>query len=264
MVSPTLLIAALVAFGSAAAYGTIAWQLRRRAPADANDQRALWYFVIWWAATAANIFLVGVLYLSAAFDRITLAMQLADSILQRVLLAVSLWGLLTYLLYLVNGKWYARSTAVLYTAHASFMIAVLFRSGPNDVIVGPWRTDLAYATDPPAVLDLVNLFLVVLAPVVASIAYLVIAIRLPRFGHAEQRFRSIIVATALIFWWVVAVVAGQRALLDVEWLQLTNRALGLSAAAAILVAYNPPGWLRRKWRRETLEPAAAAQVPKYT
>lgn len=265
MFSATLLAAALVACLSAAAYGIVAWQLRKRAPQDPNDRWALQHFVIWWAATAANIFVAGLLYLAAAFDRINLAMQLADSVLQRVLLAVSLWGLLTYLLYLVTGKRYARLTGLLYSVHAAFMVTVIFRSQPNGVIVAAWRTDLSYVTEAPGWFDMVNLFLVVLAPVVVSVAFLVIAIRLPKVGHAEQRLRSIVVATALIFWWIVAVTAGQRELLDLEWLQLVNRALGLSAAVAIVVVYNPPAWLRRKWSVDTDgDSPGVAQVPRYT
>lgn len=254
MVSATLLAAALVAFLSAAAYGTIAWQIRKRAPADPHDQWALDHFVLWWAATAANILVAGLLYVAAAFDRITLAMQLADSLLQRVVLAVSLWGLLTYLLYLVTGKRYGRLTGVLYTAHAAFMVAVILYSRPSGVIVGAWRTDLTYGTEPTRILDLVNLVLIVLLPVFACIAYLIIGIRLPKGEHAEQRYRAIIVSTALIFWWTVAVTAGQRALLELEWLQLVNRALGLCAALAIVLAYNPPSMIRRRWVRHASNP----------
>ncbi|HEX9815532.1 MAG TPA: hypothetical protein VGB18_01015 [Candidatus Thermoplasmatota archaeon] len=247
MVSSTLVAAALVAFVSAAAYGAVAWKLRKRAPTDSDDQWALGHFVLWWGATAGNILVAGLLYLAAAFDRINLALQLADSILQRVVLAASLWGLVTYLLYLVTGKRFGRLTGVLYAAHAAFMVSILLRSGPNGVIVGAWRTDLSYASDPGAVLDLVNFVLVILAPVAACIAYLVIAIRLPKGVQAEQRYRGLIVSTALIFWWTVAVVAGQRGSLDLEWLQLLNRALGLCAAVAIVLAYHPPAMLRRRW-----------------
>lgn len=250
MVSSTLLAAALIAFLSAAAYAIVAWQLHRRATDHPSDKWALLHFTIWWAATAANIFAAGMLYLAASFGRITLLMQLTDSVVQRVLLALSLWGLLTYLLYLITGRRYGRLTGILYAAHAAFMVTVIFRSQPIGVYVGAWRTDLEYAVPPPAVLDVVNLFAVVLAPVLASIVYLVIAIKLPKHGHREQRFRSIIVASALIFWWTVAVAAGQRDMLDVEWFQLLNRILGLLAAGAILLAYNPPRRFRQKWLQE--------------
>jgi hypothetical protein len=116
---------------------------------------------------------------------------------------------------------------------------------PDGVYVGHWRTDVTTADVAPAWVSLVNLATIVLPPVAGAIGYFTLVFRLREKRDALKRFRIVVVSVSLTAWWIVAVLAGQRASLANEDLQVVNRFLGLLVAVAILIAYEPPALLRR-------------------
>jgi hypothetical protein len=241
---PTLAVAALVAATAAGVYLHLGQVFARRPAPDEANGRALRMFALWWIATGANILLGAGFIAAAAFGRTSLDLQVVYAILQRLLLAVAVAGLMHYLLFLVRGRAPMGALAAFYGAYFVFLVASLYSDQPVGVYVGDWRTDLVYAKDPSAVVGLVSFAWLVLPPVALSVAAIVVARRLPASQRA-QRNRITLVGAALIAWWVVAVLAGHREAFGAEFFQVFNRLLGLSMALVILTAYKPPSWLRR-------------------
>ena len=247
--SSTLLLAALVGFVAATVCVIVGWQLHRRAGSTPETQRAIGFFVAWWHATAANIYVGSLFYAAASFGASNFELQYAYTQLQRVLLATSLWGLLTYLVFLVSGRLFPRTIGAFYGAHAVFMLYTITAARPDGLYLGAWRTDLTYAVDTPAAWSLVTFTGIVLPPVLLSVAYFVAIFRMPR-AETEPRYRAALVSTSLVAWWILAVVAGQRSSFDLDGIQIANRLVTLGAALVILMAYRPPEWIRRRIQTE--------------
>lgn len=242
---PTLLVAAVLATGVALVYLHVGRALARRA-AGPQSRNALRMFALWWVATAVNILLGSMANAAAAFGWTSLPLQVSYIVMQRILLAVALVGLLHYLLVLVGGRSPLVLLVAVYSVYLVYLVATVYRNVPTGVFVGDWRTDLEYArpTPSPSLADLVSFLLLVVPTVGLSIAAIVVARRLPQ-SQAAQRNRITLVGLALVVWWVVAVLAGQRQALDQDWYQVFNRVLDLGMALLILWAYDTPAWLRR-------------------
>lgn len=242
---PTLLAAAAMAAGVAVVYLHVGRVLAGR-PVQGETRTALAFFALWWVATAVNILLGSLANAAAAFGWTNLPLHVAYIIVQRLLLAAALVGLLHYLLVLVRGRSPLPMLVVVYALYFVFLVGNVFRNDPVGVFVGNWRTDLEYARPDtgPGLADVLS-FLVLIVPTVGlSVAALVVARRLPASQRA-QRNRISLVGSSLIVWWVVAVLAGQRQALDEDWYQVFNRVTGLGMALLILWAYQTPAWMRR-------------------
>jgi hypothetical protein len=258
---PTLLAAAFLAAGVALVYVQVGRVLVARQAAG-EMRRALALFALWWVATAVNILLGSAMNAAAAFGWTSLPAQLTYIILQRILLAVALVGLLHYLLVLVRGRSRLDILMAVYLGYLMFLVATVYRNEPSGVFVGDWRTDLEYARPAsPGIVDLVSFLFLIVPTIGLSIAALVVARRLPPSQRA-QRNRISLVGLALIVWWLVAVLAGQRQALDQDWYQVFNRVLDLGMALIILVAYKTPAWLRRFIELPVDQPAASADAAK--
>jgi hypothetical protein len=241
---PTLLVSAGIALLGAVAYAYVAARLLRRKGLGRGDALAMRCFAVWWSALAFNLGLVAPIYWAGGVDALTLPWQVASSILQRVLLAVSLVGLMAYLLYLLTGRTRIPVLAAIYAGYVALLMGSMAYQQPNGLLVLRWRTDLTYARAGPLGSELLSLFLIILPPVAASIAYLRLFFRV---ADRTQRYRIAVVSAALLVWWVVAVLAGQRGLLDNGPLQITGRALGAASALAVLSAFAPPAWVQRRF-----------------
>lgn len=241
MVGVTLAIAGTIALLAATMYAYVALRLvRGRGPTP----RALSMFALWWAALAINMGLVGVTYLLGAAGALTFEIQLVDSYLQRLLLAVSMVGLMEYLLFLLTGRDLLLPIVVLYAAFFGLSSAAMFWQTPDGLFVGEWRTDITYAREAPRWIPLVNLGAILLPPVGAALAYFRLFFRVP---DNTRKWRIALVSWAIVGWWAVAVWAGQRDALDNGLLQSGHRMLSLLAAYSVLAAYAPPRWAQRRW-----------------
>lgn len=241
MGSGTLLVAGAIAAFVAAAYAYVAWELWRRGGFE-PDRRPLWYFAVWWGALAANLAGVAATYVLAANGALDLSLQVTSSHVQRLLLSVSMTGLLAYLLFILTGRDLVWPLAVVYAGYFAISIYSVSAADPESVFIGAWRTDLEYANPSPQWVNLVTLALIVAPPIGCGLAFLVASRRASR----PQRYRMRLVSTAIVFWWVVAVAAGQRALLGMDVFQASHRVLSLLAALVVLAAYHPPRWAREK------------------
>lgn len=240
-VRSTLLMAGVMALVAAIVYAYVA---RRVRPAPGAGSRALRMFALWWDALAVNLALVALTYLLGAFDALTFEVQLVDSYLQRLLLGVSLVGLMHYLLFLLTGRDLLWQLAAAYGTYFLLITGAFFYQEPSTLFIGEWRTDVVFARPELRWVQALSLVFVLLPPVIASAAYLRLYFRIE---DPERRWRIALVSVAILVWWAVAVVAGQRELLDVGGVQVANRVLSVMAALAVLAAYEPPDWLRRRW-----------------
>ena len=245
MVVAVLLVSSLATTVVATSYAFVAARLARgRDLADRHATLALRAFAGWWGLTAANQLAASALYLAASLGYVDFTLQLTYAIVQRLLLVASLFLLLYYLLYAASGRRFHRPLLAAYAALALFELWGIFAQQPAAVLVTRWRVDIAYGAEAPAWFLPVQFAVLILPPVVASVAYL----RLAREAHdASRRARILAVSLGLIVWWATAVVAGAQPLFDVDWLQLANRALGIAVALGILLAYDPPPWAQRRW-----------------
>ena len=243
MSSATLAAAGAIALVVGVSYVLVAWGLRRREGIRPESQRALGFFAVWWGALGVNIALAGALYVSAAFQTPPLWLQVTDSVVQRLLLAYSMIGLMAYLSFVATGRDRLKTWVVVYAAYFVFTLASLVYVQPVGVLVTSWRTDLAFARDDLAIDPAINFALLILPPMAGAIAYL----RLFRRAESPaQKFRIALVSASIMLWWILAVIAGQRAALGADSFQVTQRVLGLVTALAVLVAYRPPAFVRRR------------------
>lgn len=123
-----------------------------------------------------------------------------------------------------------------------WLVFTVASRSPQAISFGTWRTDLHYALDAPPAFTAITAVGLLVPPLIASVA-LIASSR--RSKDPSRRFRGVLVGSALVAWWVVAFAAGAQP--DAEPLQTINRFLGLVAAFAILAAYDPPLWARRRW-----------------
>lgn len=248
-----LLLSAATTVAVASAYLLVAARLgRRRAGDDPTAERALRLFAAWWGLTAINQFAGAAVYAAAAFGYTDLTTQVTYIIVQRLLLAASMVGLMGYLLFLFRGKLPLVALTVVYAAFYAFQLWTIFARTPDGVLVSRWRTDLTYAGELPVWTDLVTFLVLVLPPVAGCIAYLRLARAVP---DRSARVRVVAVAAGLLAWWVFAVAVGRPQLYDADGLQLANRLLGLAVALGILFAFEPTRWMQEKF---ALKPYGAA------
>jgi len=243
MSSATLATSGAIAVVVGISYVLVAWSLQRRGGIRPESRRALSFFAVWWGALGVNIALAGGLYVLAAFQTPPLWLQVVDSIIQRLLLAYSMIGLMAYLSFVATGRDRLKTWVVVYGAYFLFTLASLAYVRPVGVLVTNWRTDLVFAREGFAIDPAINFALLILPPMAGAIAYL----RLFRRAESPaQRYRIALVSASIMVWWILAVIAGQRAALGADGFQVTHRVLGLVTALAVLAAYRPPAFVRRR------------------
>lgn len=195
-------------------YGYVGLRLAGQATGTSATARALAFFALWWLATSLNQAMGSTLYVAAAFGYTSVDIQLTYVFVQRLLLALSLVGLMYYLLYLQTGRSYLLPLIVVYALYYVTQMYVISAGGAIAVESFAWRTDLVYATPVSPAWDLASL-LVVLPPVIAALATLRVY---RRVGTPIRRFRVAMIGIGFVVWWVLAIAAGQRAAYDLAWL----------------------------------------------
>ena len=156
-----------------------------------------------------------------------------------VLLCVSLWALLYYVLYLTTGRrqWFW-PLAAFYAAWGVAAFAYAWTHEPVRVQAYDWYTVVEYrvpATDPLAAVMFV---LLLLPQVVGALAYGLLALRA---DEPDARRRIAVVSLSLVAWLGWNLVGDVLQWWDVASWEVSRRVLGLAAAVAILGAYREPG-----------------------
>lgn len=248
MVEATLVVAALATLAVSATYGFVGLRLARDARLVSAPGRALAYFAGWWLATSLNQLLGGALYFMAAFGQLDLSLHVSYVFVQRLLLSLSLVGLMQYLLYLHTGREWVWHLAVFYGVYYVSQVYLVLSRDPIGVASFGWRTDLVYASTAAPIWELAGLMIIV-PPILGALA-LVRVYR--RVEGRTRRFRVAMLAGGFVVWWLTAIVAGQRYMLELASVQIVNRVVGIVVAVGILLAYQPLGWMQRRYALEPL------------
>jgi hypothetical protein len=243
MITRGLILGTLFSFVSAFLFAYVGCVVgaRRTTP---HARLAIAAFATWWYGLAA-VTMVGTLVgLLAADGRMSLPLFIAFTHLILLGLVVALWGLVYYLLYLFTGRrglWVPLT--VFYAVYWAALLYFIQRSEPIGIIVKGWSAQLAYAKDTTGPLGTVLLLLLVLPQIVGAFAKFTLFFRT---RERTQRFRIALVSWSIIVWFSTGLLTSSPSMAASDAWQLASRLVGLGAALAILVAYQPPGWLRRR------------------
>jgi hypothetical protein len=246
MVETTLAIAGASTLAVSIVYGYVGLRLSRKTERAGRNGTAMRFFSLWWLTTAANQAMGGMLYVAAAFGSTDVTIQLTYVYLQRLLLAVSLVGLMYYLLFLQTGRSYLVPLAFVYGFYFASQLYVINIREAIGVEHFGWRTDIVWVHEEPALLRIV-LLLIVVPPILGALMMLRIY---RRVETPTRRFRVAMIGGGFVLWWTIAIVAGQGMTFDVGWLQALNRVVGIGVALGILLAYEPLPWMQRRFHLE--------------
>lgn len=243
MIQPTLLFGASFSILSAGIYYYVGHVLSRRHSASPDTRLAWHLFVVWWYALAASTLSSALLSLLAAFGVAGLPLFTTITLMNLLAICVALYGLMFYLLYLFTGnRKLIRPLSLFYIAYYAFLIYWVEASEPMGVTVGRWSATLTFQNQIRGPLFLVVLSLLVFPQIIGSLAYFTLYFRVPT---ATQRYRILLVSWSIIVWFLSAFLASISGLAQYDWWQIVSRLISLGAALAIMLAYQPPLWIKR-------------------
>ncbi|HSL29053.1 MAG TPA: hypothetical protein VK900_07635 [Anaerolineales bacterium] len=244
MIQPTLLFGAAMAILSAAIYFYVGRVLSRRRVASPDARLAWTLFVVWWYALACSTLSGALISLLGAFNLAGVALFVTFNHVNLLALCVALFGLMYYLLYLFTGSrrllW---PLAIFYILYYMSLIYFVQARVPIGVTVGRWNAGLEFQREPTGPLFLVLLLLLIFPQVIGSLAYFTLYFRV---RTVTQKYRILLVSWSIIIWFSSAFLASIAGLSSQDWWQVTSRLIGLAAALAILLAYDPVPWIRRR------------------
>jgi len=244
-IQSTLIFSAIFAVIAASIYAYIGWRLSKRVIPSSESRIAWRFFTVWWYGLAATTFIGGLLDLLGAFGLTNLALFVTANYVTLQLSCLALLGLFYYLIYLFTGssQW-LKPLAIVYTLIFILLVYFVTASNPVGVTLERWDTTLAYEVPfmGPIVRSLV--VLVFASQIFGGFAYFTLYFRVP---DVTQKYRILLVSWSIIVWFLGPFVGVALGLDERDWWQLVSRFLGLAAALAILMAYQPPQWLKQRY-----------------
>lgn len=244
MLHPTLIIGALFAIASSGIYFYVGHRLVRRRITSSEARLAWIFFVVWWYALAATTLVSGLLNLLGAFTAAHLALYVTLTYVNLLAICVALYGLLYYLLYLFTGN--ARLFTPLTLFYIGYYILILYYFVYRDPIglqIRRWDVTLQYERALSGPFFLVVLVLLIFPQIIGSLAYFSLFFRLQ---DPTRKYRIAVVSWSIVIWFGSSFLASVSGLAQQDWWQIVSRLIGLSAALAILLAYEPLGWIKRR------------------
>jgi hypothetical protein len=159
-------------------------------------------------------------------------------------ICIALFGLMYYLLYLFTGS--RRLLVPLSLFYIAYYILIMYyvqAREPVAVVVGRWNASLQYAKPAEGPLFVAALLLLVFPQIIGSLAYFTLYFRVQTL---TQKYRILLVSWSILIWFLSALLASIAGLGQQDWWQVTSRLIGLFASLAILLAYDPLPWIRRR------------------
>lgn len=226
--------------------------LRREATGEAR--LALVAFATWWLGAAALTVLGTAHTWFAAIGLQSPILHDAILLMRVPSLAAALWGLLSYLAYLLTGRRFALSLGLFETAFALLAIYLFLVVGPFALVDTTWET--RYVPENVAPATVAPLFGALLAGpiVVAAVAYAALYVRVK---DRTPRFRIGLIALAFIGWFGALIAAFALGWQRTDMWFFANNLPGLLAGLLVLLAYRPPRWLQRRYGIEPFLPQEA-------
>lgn len=245
MIQPTLLLGASFAALSAGVYFYVGHVLNRRRPASSEAGLAWHLFVIWWYGLAASNLSSAVLNLLGAFGVANLPLFTTFTYMNLLAVCVGLFGLMFYLLYLfIGNRRLLVPLIVFYVAYYFFLVYYIQARSPISVTVERWRATLEYQNEVQGPLFLIAILLLVVPQIIGSLAYFTLYFKVKT---ATQKYRILLVSWSIIIWFLSSLLASVSGLSQQDWWQIVSRLIGLGASLTILMAYQPPSWIKHRF-----------------
>ena len=243
MIQPTLLFGASFSILSAGIYYYVGHVLSRRHSSSADTRLAWRLFVVWWYALAAATFSGAVLNLLGAFRIVGLPLFVTITLMNLLALCVALYGLMFYLLYLFTGnRKIIGPLSVFYIAYYGFLVYFVEASTPIGVTMGRWSATLSYQNQIRGPLFQIAILLLLFPQIIGSLAYFTLYFRVKT---PTQRYRILLVSWSILIWFLSGYLASISGLSQYDWWRIVSRLIALSASLAIMLAYQPPVWIKR-------------------
>lgn len=252
-VSWTLALDSLFVLATAFVYAYVGTIVRSRPVTETGARTAIRWFAAWWYGLAALSALGGVRSGLAALGVLDLGVHVALSYGTVIPLVGALAGLLGYLLYIYTGS----SRVFLPVAAVHVLLGAWFFYlagwlGPERVTTTDWSVTIENSRELSGPL-LDFLLLAILGPVLfAAVMYATLAFRAP---DRTTRYRILVVSGAFVLWFGSAAVASVTGLARWYWWPLASRFIALVATGMVLMAFRPPGTIRRALAVEGVYPS---------
>lgn len=244
MAPSTLLLDALLAIAMAGLFGYVGAIMWRRRVPDADGQRAVRRFSVFWFGLALTTTISAVRLLLGYLGYLDVGTHVALSALAAVPTVALLWGLVSYLSYIYIGRrWALTAATVLHLAILAFVAYLLLSRVPVGVRAQPWSVVIDYETELPPALVGVAIAAILLPTLGAAIAYGTLFFQT---DDRDARYRIGMTSGAFIQWFGgIGLAAAVSLNTHAAW-PLVSRLLGLVATLMVLAAYRPPRWLRER------------------
>lgn len=241
----TLFLSALFALTVASIYAYVGWRFSQRTVASSGAKLAWAAFTVWWYGVAATTVIGGLLDLFGALGLTLLPLFVTATYLNLLVICLALWGLLYYLIYLFTGKSQSLvPLAVFYVIYYALLIYYITASVPQGIQLERWDASLEYQAPQRGPFFGVVIILLLLPQILGGLAYFTLYFQMK---EATQKYRILLVSWSIIIWFLSSLFAIIGGLSDQDWWQIASRLIGLTAALTILMAYQPPTWLKQRY-----------------
>ena len=242
----TLLFVALLSMLCSGIYFYVGHVLMQRRSSTPDSRLAWRLFVTWWYALAVATFFSALLNLLGAFGITNLALFVTITLMNLLATSVALYGLMFYLLYVFTGnRKLLFPLSAFYVLYYALLVYYVQASVPAEVTIERWRTVIEYQNQIRGPFFLLLLLLLVFPQIIGSLAYFMLYFRVE---VVTQKYRILLVSWSIIIWFLSAFLASISGLGQYDWWQIVSRLIGLGAALSILFAYQPPAWVKQRFR----------------
>lgn len=244
-IQSTLILSAIFSFIGASIYAYVGRRLSKRVISSPAPRLAWQFFTVWWYGLAATTLIGGLENLLGALGWTNLAVFVTANYISLQLSCLALLGLFYYLTFLFTGnsRWLT-PLAILYTIFFILLIYFVSASDPVGVTLGPWRSSLAYDVPPTGPFFVGLVVLLLASQIVGGFAYFTLYFQVP---DVTQKYRILLVSWSIIIWFLSPFVGVAAGLEGQDWWQLASRFISLAAGLTILMAYQPPQWLKQRY-----------------
>jgi hypothetical protein len=244
-IQSTLLFSALVALTAASIYAYVGWQLSQRIVASPQAKLAWGAFTVWWYGVAATTLIGGLLDLFGALGLTLLPLFVTATYINLLVICLALWGLLYYLIYLFTGRSQSLvPLAIFYVIFYTLIVYYITASVPEGILLERWDASVEYRARQTGPFFGLLIILLLLPQILGGFAYFTLYFQM---NEATQKYRILLVSWSIIIWFLSPLLALVGGLAEQDWWQIASRLIGLAAALTILMAYQPPAWLKQRY-----------------
>jgi hypothetical protein len=250
-----LAVGIVVHLAAALVFAVLAMAVGRRAvPGDARPANTL--FALWWWCIGLQQ-LIGATRIALWALGLPLSLQVGLSLVSGAAVMTGLAGLLTYLIYVYTGRSTLRWPLIIfYALYFGWYATLLAGFEPVGVSPNVWNVTFDYTAPPSPTLVITFLAILVGPQLVAGIALLFLALRLP---PSAARVRVTTVGAGVLLWFGSTLIGPAAGITGDAW-RLVTLLIPLSVGSGVLLVHRPPPWLARRLPEELPRPAGPADA----